>query len=263
MIEDTTDCTKFYSGSTIAIATVFGGPLVAGILVRRNFINLGKETYGKYALFIGIISTILLFLGILSIPKDIIDKIPNIAFPAVYTGIIALIVNNLQGHELKEHKEKNGQFYSVWKGIGIGAVFTLVIIAILIAHVFFSHLGFDTEKYDNGIAEFIRNEERALELYSLPETTDTMQYTNFIQNTGIPAWQKNLEILDELDSIEGLHELLIHQNQVRREYCIQQIERFQLIEKAVTEQTTAYDTKISEIDQKIEETLNRFNNFYE
>ncbi len=261
MIEDTTDCTKFYSESTIAIATVFGGPLVAGILVRRNFINLGKKTHGKYALYIGIISTILLFLGIFSIPEDIIDKIPNIAFPAIYTGIIALIVNNLQGQELKEHKDKNGQFYSVWKGVGIGAVFTLVIIAILIAYVFLSPVGFDTEKYDNGISEFLRNEEKALELYSLPETTDHLQYANFIQNTGIPAWRKNLEILDELDTIEGLHELLIHQNQVRREYCQLQIEKYQLIEKAAKEDTDSYDSNIEKIDKKIAETLNRFNNY--
>ena len=259
MIEDKIDDTKFYSEKAIAIATFFGGPLAAGVLIRRNFINLGREVYGKNALFIGIISTILLFVGLFSIPEHIIDKIPNVVIPTIYTGIIALIVNHYQGKELKKHKEKNGQFYSAWKAAGIGAGFMLIILAILFTYAFFSPAGFDTVKYDSGIAEFLKNEKKALELYSLPKKADNQQIIYFIKNTGIPAWKKNLEILNKLDSIEGLNKLLIHQNQIRREYCKLQIEKFQLIEKAVKEDTNSYDSKMEEINKKIEETLNRFN----
>ena len=38
---------ELYTQRAIGIATFFGGPLAAGILVRRNFINLGNEQYGK------------------------------------------------------------------------------------------------------------------------------------------------------------------------------------------------------------------------
>ena len=96
---------KLYSQRAIGIATYFGGPLAAGILIRKNFINLNKERQGLNALIIGIISTFILFAGIFSIPENIIDKIPNALIPLVYTGIIYLIVEAIQGKDLKEFKE--------------------------------------------------------------------------------------------------------------------------------------------------------------
>ncbi len=253
----TDDSTNFYSQRAIAIATYLGGPVAAGVLIRRNFINLGKEDYGKYALFIGIISTILLFVGIFSIPEHIIDKIPNVVIPAIYTGIIYLIVDRVQGQELKKHKEKNGQFYSGWKAAGIGAVCMVVIFAGIFGYLFFSPDDFDTAKYDNGIAEFLRNEEKALELFTLFKTADIQQAADFISDTGIPAWQKNLQILDELDSIEGLYKEFKDQSQDLREYCKLRIESYQLIRKGITEDTNSYDLQIEEINKKIDEVLKK------
>ena len=43
---------KFYSQKAIAIASYFGGPLAAGLLIRRNYINLGMEKEGRYTLII-------------------------------------------------------------------------------------------------------------------------------------------------------------------------------------------------------------------
>jgi len=106
MTDISTEPQQLYSQKAIGIATFFGGPLAAGILVRRNYINLGKEVYGKHALSIGIISTFLLFVGIFSMPEHIMAKVPNTILPAIYTAIIYLVVEKLQGRELKEHKRK-------------------------------------------------------------------------------------------------------------------------------------------------------------
>ena len=150
-----------YSQRVISIATYFGGPLAAGILARQNFINLGKEQLGKNALIIGILSTILLFVGIFSVPDHIMDKIPNAVIPLVYTGIIYLILEKFQGSELKEHKENNRPFYSAWKATGIGAVCMLILLGGIFGYAFLSPDDFDTKKYDNGIAKFNKNEEKA------------------------------------------------------------------------------------------------------
>lgn len=121
---------KLYSKKAITIATFFGGPLVAGILIRRNYLNLGEERKAINSLLIGIFSTVLLIVGILMIPENIIDYIPNILFPAIYTGIVNLIVKKNQGDNLKSHLENNGEFYSGWKAAGISIFSAIIIVAI-------------------------------------------------------------------------------------------------------------------------------------
>jgi hypothetical protein len=141
--------TKLYSQRVISIATFFGGPLSAGILVRQDFINLGKDDYGNYSLIIGIVSTILIFLGIFSLPEHIIDKIPNVLIPAIYTGIIYFIIEKLQGSELAIHKNNNGEFYSGWKAAGIGAICMIILMTGIFGYVY-SKTGviFPTGKFD-------------------------------------------------------------------------------------------------------------------
>jgi len=251
--------TKFYSMKAISIATFFGGPLAAGILVLRNFIQLGKEDFAKHSLFIGIISTVLLFVGLFSIPEQIIDKIPNSIIPAIYTGIIYLIVNKFQGKELKIHKENNGQFFSGWKAAGVGAVCLLIISAGIFTYVYTLPDDFDNAQYNIGIADFTKNEETALQLYSLLETADIQDVVTFIRYTGIPAWQNNLQILDKLDRIEGLYKEYINQNQLLREYCKLRIESYQMLSKMISEDTNSYDLEFEEINKKIDEVLEKLN----
>ena len=156
------DTIELYSQRAISIATYFGGPLAAGILARQNFINLGKEELGKNSLIISIATTILLFVGLFSVPEEIINKVPNVVIPLIYTGIIYLIIEKYQGRELKEHKENNRPFYSAWKAAGIGAVCMLILVGGIFGYAFLSPDDFDTKKYYNGIAEFNKNEENAL-----------------------------------------------------------------------------------------------------
>lgn len=122
---------KLYSQKAIGIATFFGGPMAAGYLVKKNYESFGQESHAKKAFFIGIISTLLLFAGVFSIPEHIIDKIPNAIIPAIYTGIIYLIVEKLQGQNLKEHLESGNLFHSTWKAVGIGIVNMIIILLII------------------------------------------------------------------------------------------------------------------------------------
>ena len=195
---------ELYTQRAIGIATFFGGPLAAGILVRRNFINLGNEQYGKHALSIGIISTILLFGGLFSIPEQVLDKIPSSILPAIYTIVIYLVVDKFQGKQLKEHKNINGAFYSAWKATGVGFVCMLLIIAGIFGYAYTLGDDFDTERYDKGLSEFFKNEEIALGLFKLDAESPKKEITSFIHRKGIPNWEKNLRILNDLDGIEAI-----------------------------------------------------------
>ena len=243
---------RFYSQRAIVIATYFGGPLAAGYLVRQNFINLGKEDYGKYALIIGIISTLLIFAGIFSIPENIIDKIPNALIPGIYTLIIYFIIEKLIGKELKEHKKNNGEFYSAWKATGIGAISMVILLVGVFGYAYLAHDNFDTKKYDSQLAIFTENEGKALVLFDKIETSQRQSLLKFIDSEGLPIWEANVKILDDMDKMEGIYDQLVIQDGILRNYCNFRIEQYQLIRKALIS-----DTKVDEIEmQKIVKKIN-------
>ena len=119
---------KFYSQKAIVIATFIGTPLAAGYLIRENYLSLNKPAEGKNSFIIGLISTVLLFVVIFMIPESIMDKVPNSILPAIYTGIVYLTVQKLQGKILNQHKENGSEFYSGWKSAGIGFLSSIILI---------------------------------------------------------------------------------------------------------------------------------------
>lgn len=248
---------QFYSQRAISIATFFGGPLAAGILVRRNYINLGKDLYGKYALSIGIVSTLLLFTVIFTTPEHLIDKIPNSVIPAIYTLIIFLLVDKLQGRELKDHKENNGTFYSAWKATGVGFVCMLVIAVCIMGYIYSIGDDFDTKEYDNALGEIQQNEEVALQLFNLSEDASIHQIVDFINKKGIPNWEENIAVLNKMDNIEGLTEEFKKQNQILRTYYKLRIDSYRLIEKATLENTDRYAKDIQRLEKEIEQEISK------
>lgn len=244
--------TKLYSQKAIGIATFLGGPLAAGFLIRRNFINLNKERAGLTALLLGFVSTFALLAAIFMVPENVIDSVPNSLIPAIYTGIIYLIVEKIQGTDLKAHAEQEREFYSGWRAAGIGTIGLVLFgaLAFLLADLLTAN-GFDAEKYDNGIAQFSSNEDIALEIYSNTLTKNDEQLKSELLR-GLELWATNKEILHSLDAIENLTENFIRQNQLLREYCDLRIEQYNLILKSVEEDTNSYDDQIQELGLKIE-----------
>lgn len=167
---------RFYSQRAITIATYFGGPLAAGYLVKKNYESLEQPENARKSLIIGLLSTILLFAGIFSIPEYIIDKMPNALIPLIYTGIIYLIVERFQGETLKNHKESGGEFYSGWKAAGVGAISLLILAAGVAITAFIAgdlsniQPDFDVATYDKEVAKFVDNENKSLAVYNVIET---------------------------------------------------------------------------------------------
>ncbi|MBT34046.1 MAG: hypothetical protein CMO01_30655 [Thalassobius sp.] len=133
--QDTKDL-KLYSQRAISIATFLASPLAAGYFIRENYRALGKNEAGHKAFLIGLVSTILLFGGILLIPEEVLEKIPNQLFPIIYTAITFAIVEKTQGEVLKQHKANGYEFYSAWRAAGIAALLLLAICIPVVIFIF-------------------------------------------------------------------------------------------------------------------------------
>ncbi len=185
------------------------------------------------------------------------DKIPNVLIPDIYTGIIHLIVEKIQGKELKAHKENKGEFYSGWKATGVGALSLIVISAGLFGYVLAmeSSYNFDTETYNNKIALFTINENEALQVFSLPPTPEEDAYIQEYRN-GIFKWKENIAILERINKIENLPQEYIDHNEKLIEYCNLRIKQFENGIKAISDHTDKYDNETMQIVDRINEMIN-------
>ncbi len=253
---------KLYSQRTIAIATYIGTPAVAGYLVQKNYQAFGQDIKGRNSLIIGIVSTLLMFIAIFSIPEHIIDKIPNFLIPLIYMGIIYLVVEKLQGDWLKSHKDNNGEFFSAWKAAGIGAIFLVIlcVIGFAVAFILGDLFGtdFDAINYDHKMEQFVENENESLKVFNVIETAESAYLVREFDKN-VDLWKNNKLIVIELQNIENLPNELVEQNEILLRYCNLRIQHNELIEKAVLENTEKYVTEIENIGMQINSVLKELN----
>ncbi|MDR6241124.1 hypothetical protein HNQ88_004200 [Aureibacter tunicatorum] len=244
---------------TIGLATFLGGPLAAGYLIGENFKALNKPNEARNSLIIGIIATILLFTGIFMIPENLIDKIPRQLIPVIYTIIARGIVEWKQGDVLKMHKENGNSFFSGWKAAGIGLISLVIISAGLFGFAFF---GIDDElydKYDTELIVFSKNETETLVFYDLLNTESNKSLINKLETTIIPKWKENIEIINRTNEFDNLPSELIQQNKLLLKYSELRIKAFELIQKAIKEDTDKYSLEIDRVHKEIDEILEKLN----
>lgn len=249
--------TKLYSQKAIGLATYLGGPLAAGILIRRNFINLNKEKQGLNTLIISAIATGLLFWGLFSIPEQIIDTIPNALIPLIYAGIIYGIVERIQGKELKELKDADGEFYSGWRAFGVGMISAFILFGGIFGYIFLQEGDWDSDTYNSKIELHASNEEEAMKLFEILDSAPKSQIIRFIKETGIPKWQENLTVLNSISQIENVPEEYENQVTLLLEYTTLRIEAYELISKAVQLESSEYDEEIIKCHNRIDEIISR------
>ena len=257
--ENTTKDLKFYSQKAIGIATFIGGPLAAVYLVRENYLNLNKPNEGKKSLLIGIISTVLLFTGIFMIPESIMDKVPNQIIPAVYTGIIYLIVEKIQGTILNQHKENDNVFYSGWKAAGIGFISLIILLIGIFGYAYLSPNGEEFEKYDTELAEFSKNETETLVFYDHINTETNNSLLQELENIAIPKWKENIEIIKKSNTIENLPSEILEQNKTLLRYSKLRLKAFELFKKAINEDMTIYEQELEQVHKEIDEEIKKLN----
>ncbi len=256
---------KLYAQNAITVATFFGGPVAAGFLMKKNYEQFGQREKAQKAFFIGIITTLLIFAGIFALPVTIIDKIPSAIIPAVYTAVIYFIVENSQGARLKEHKASGGQFYSGWRAAGIGGFFMVVLLVGIGAAAFFAgdlstpEVNYDAVQYQQGIGQFTANENKALEVFNELETSSP-DYLIRELRAGVEHWKENKKIVNELNTIDGLPQALLTQNELLLQYCNLRIRHNELIIKSIAEDSDAYSAKLEHLTMEINRTIEKITN---
>ena len=251
-----TDITrKLYSEKAIMIATFFGGPVVAGYMMGENYKALNEEKLGVRSFVTGLLFSILMYAALFTLPDTILDSIPSVFIPAAYTFIVALIFHKYQKAAVLKHKENGGKFYSGWKAAGIGGLFLIVQIAVIFLFVYLVVPDFQVNTYDRGIEQFAKNETEALKAYDILQTGTKKQILFHLRENGIDLWQENLDILDNLDKIEGLPDELREQDALLRRYCNLRIVSYRILEKMVLEQTDKFAPKLDSLQNEIDLVL--------
>ena len=255
-----TNSKKLYSQKGIAIATFFGGPLAAGYLVRQNFINLGRDREGLVAIILGIVFTTIMFSLLFALPENIVDKIPNQLFPLIYTLIIYAIVESVQGKNLKAFKESGGEFQSNWKATGIGLLWMVVIIALVMLYIFVAPGGSDQldKEITQKLEQVFENEEKALKFYSLGPETSNEDLIKAVKEEGVFYWNLNLQLLEEIQKYE-LEESFGDYISKLFIYTRLRQETYMLILKALHEETDNYDLEIEQKNRSVEAILDELN----
>ena len=257
--ENNTKDVKLYSSKAISGATFLGGPLAAGYMISENYKALKKPSEGRTSLIVGIISTILLFGGVFMIPEDIMENIPRQVIPLVYTAIIWGFVEWKQGDILKAHKENNNTFFSGWRAAGIGFI-SLVIIGIgIFGYVYIESSNPAYDIYDNKIAEFSKNETETLTFYDNVNAKSRRALLNELEDDIIPKWEENIDIIKELNVVDGLPSDLLTQNETLLKYSELRLEAFKVIRKAIFEETNKYDSELDMLNLKISNELDKLN----
>lgn len=109
----------------------------------------------------------------------------------------------------------------------------------------------DIAKYDERMLAFFERETKALEVFNLPPDTSTDRILFKLKDHGIELWQKNIELVDSLQMLD-LPAIVKTRNTKLREYCELRIKVYELIYKAIAEDTESYQNEIDAYNQKIE-----------
>ncbi|MCG9879407.1 MAG: rhomboid family intramembrane serine protease [Bacteroidia bacterium] len=137
------------------------------------------------------------------------------------------------------------------KAIKFSTIGALTIALLISSFTVYHSLPNDIGKYDEKMEDFASMESMALEVYKLPEQTPNEKILVEIKDRGLYYWNENLKL------IEGFKELdlplpIREKNAKLKEYCELRIKSYELIYKAINEDTDKYENEINEYNQKIE-----------
>ncbi|TLX71639.1 hypothetical protein E9993_19935 [Labilibacter sediminis] len=140
---------KFYTEKQIYASTFFGGPIPPGILIYKNFKRIGDDRKASLTLLLTFLFTVVLFYGLMQLPEEISDQLPDILFTSLYTGIVYLIYHRYLADKINDKIVESENKMSNWNVTGltiIGLMINLVIILVFA----FSEPVFPGEKIEYG-----------------------------------------------------------------------------------------------------------------
>ena len=143
---------KVFKRKSIAVTTLIGGPITAGLMLYHNFKEFDRTDFARNILLCSIGFTGILFAVLIELPQTIGDKIPNHLIPFVYIGITDLIYYKFLRKQVDAHIASGGAKASPWLAVRNTAIGMVSIAALVILMAVFA-APFDGEKYTYGSYE--------------------------------------------------------------------------------------------------------------
>lgn len=109
----------------------------------------------------------------------------------------------------------------------------------------------DIGKYEKEMKQFVSMEAMALEVYNLPEGTPNEKLLSEIKDRGLYYWNKNIKLIESFKDLDLPLPIRARNNKLK-EYCELRIKSYELIYKAIYEDTDKYENQINEYNQNIE-----------
>ena len=161
-------------------------------------------------------------------------------------GLVSgLIVGYAFYPSLKQPEAKRLQYSSL----------SLIAILILASSFFvFKQIPNDIGKYDQKMKSFGNMENMALAVYRLPENSSTETYLSEIKDRGLYYWNENINLLKEVETYDlppAIHE----RNKKLIKYCELRVKSYEVLYKAIKENSEQYKSEIEDYNKQIELAL--------
>ena len=134
------------------------------------------------------------------------------------------------------------------KFVTIGILTVLVITASFVVYI---KLPNDILTYQNKLRDFAASEAVALEIYSLPADTKNDTLLARIKDRGINKWDENIKLIDSFKELDLPVDIQVR-NVTLKEYCQLRMKTYELLYKAVSENSDQYKPQIEEYNKLIE-----------
>nr|WP_294862471.1 rhomboid family intramembrane serine protease [uncultured Fluviicola sp.] len=132
-----------------------------------------------------------------------------------------------------------------------GTISLLSTLLLILSFVVYSVLPNDIGSYEAKMKEFTSMEATALEVYSLPANTTNDKLLFAIKDRGILCWKKNIELLESFKEMD-LPPQIRTNNKLLGEYCELRLQCYELLYKAVSEDTDKYKMQIDSYNNRIQ-----------
>lgn len=136
-----------------------------------------------------------------------------------------------------------------------GTISLLSTLLLVFSVVVYSVLPNDIVTYEAKMKEFSSMEATALEVYSLPDNTTNDKLLYAINERGILYWKKSIDLLDSFKKMD-LPPQARTNNKILREYCVLRLECYELLYKAISEDTDRYQLQIDSYNTRIQLIIN-------
>jgi rhomboid protease GluP len=116
----------------------------------------------------------------------------------------------------------------------------------------------DIGTYDARMKDFSRNEESALSVLSGRTGRSNADFMTAIEQQGIPRWQENLKLLEEVERLK-LPQAVRDRDQMLRRYTELRLKSYELMYRGLKEQTDAYDAELATYANQTDSVLKILN----